>query len=886
MSTRITFNIAYTTVWGQELRVAFTKGSDYSAKKSYLVLHTYDGKVWHGAVELTEPITISYKYELLNERVIVSEGLDARVVELGGGENVVFDMWRAENHPRNIFYGTALKDVILARGKSKKSTTTKSNATWVLNSPDIPTDKLVGVVGNINALGKWKTPVALSDEAYPNWRLECELHNDVGTIEYKYVLLDKVTKEVTYWEVGPNRTLAIAPLAFDQVIVHDDGFRFAAPWWRGSGVAIPVFSLRSKDSFGIGEFADLKHMVDFTSNLGMNMIQVLPVNDTIAQKTWTDSYPYAAISVYALHPLYIHIPAIANIKKEIWYEEYQNDLNRLNALTQIDFEEVLIAKTKYTQLLYKPNAHKTLKSKAVKDFVAANPWVKSYAVFCHLRDEYGTPAFGEWSKHTVYNEAILTEYWKDSTCTHEGVGYYVFLQYHLDAQLKSARAYGHTKQIALKGDLPIGIYRHSCDAWTNPHLYHMDQQAGAPPDDYAVNGQNWGFPTYNWEEMAKDGFAWWRSRMTQLAVYFDALRIDHILGFFRIWSIPMGQVSGTLGLFYPRMPVSLEELRGFGVKGDLARFTMPYIRTYMLQQLFEGAKKEITEKFLVEVFTDAYVFKPEFATQQQVVAALERPEYRHLQVWSPKLLSLLTEVLLIEEPGSNGLYFNPRITLQTTYSYRDLDDYGKKAFDRLYTEYFYHRHNEFWKNQANNKLPALVNATNMLICGEDLGMIPATVPEVMQSLNIIPLEIQRMPKGDALFGQCKSFDYHTVCSPSCHDMSTIRGWWEGNTQTAMTYYKLYMHGQGEVPRTCDKEIVSYIVADHLASPSMLAIFPIQDLLGMSDELKLANPFAEQINEPANPKHYWRYRLHLNIEDLAKNNEFCEMVRGMVVSYNR
>jgi 4-alpha-glucanotransferase len=371
-----------------------------------------------------------------------------------------------------------------------------------------------------------------------------------------------------------------------------------------------------------------------------------------------------------------------------------------------------------------------------------------------------------------------------------------------------------------------------------------------------------------------------------LATYFDALRIDHILGFFRIWSIPMNQATGTLGLFYPRMPVKIDELARFGVKGDLMRFTKPYIRTYMLMQQFETMSQDVIDTFLVEVYPDAYVFKSEFDTQMKVLSAVEDITLERFQPVVSKIIALHTEVLLIEEPNGDNLSFNPRITLHTTYSYRDLDDYTKRAFDNLYNHYFYQRHNEFWKNQAYWKLPALVKATNMLICGEDLGMIPATVPEVMTNLNIIPLEIQRMPKGETLFGNCKEYSYHTVCSPSCHDMSTIRGWWEGNIQTARNFYRLYMGFDYDPPRTCTTGLVEFINQDHLDSKSMLAIFPLQDLLGMDADLRLENPFAEQINEPSNPKHYWRYRLHLNLEQIIESKSIISLVKEMVKKSGR
>lgn len=883
------FRIEYGTSLGQAVRVVInTDESFLGTTNLYVECKTSDGYTWNAKTN-NLPDEFFYKYEVLQAPHIIEEAKRPRHFSAKScpekTEFHFFDYWRPEADEENIYYSSAFSEVIFKPENKKKKSNHKvdstGNLSFRMTVPNIPKDKKLGITGNIQALGSWKKAINLEDDKYPVWIGDVFCHDDVGTIEYKYVLTDRISGDIVYWEQGENRRYTpVCKTNTGYEILHDQGFRYAGQWWRGSGIAMPVFSLRSKSSCGIGEFSDLKLLIDIAAGMNMNVIQTLPINDTIANKSWTDSYPYAAISVYALHPLYIHLEAIDDLSQYEWYNTYETERNMLNALEAVDFEAVLALKMDILQKIYKRNGSKILKTKELKEFVDQNDWIKAYSVFCHLRDTNNTPEFAKWKEHSVYSTGCISKYWTDNNPVNE-VGFYVFIQYHLAKQLKEVKTYGRSKGVVLKGDLPIGIYRHSCDAWTHPHLFNMDQQAGAPPDDYAVNGQNWGFPTYNWEEMSKDGYSWWKSRMSSLAIYFDALRIDHILGFFRIWSIPLQQISGTLGLFYPRLPLHINELASYGLKGDINRFTKPFIRLYMLKQMFGEHWESIANTFMVEVFTDAFVFKPEFDTQSKLAKELENSLQQHIQNFSAQILALLTEVILIEEPGSDGLYFNPRITLQTTYSYRDLDDYTKKSVDRMYVDYFYQRHNEFWKEKAYQKLPAIIKASDMLICGEDLGMIPATVPEVMSALHIIPLEIQRMPKTNTLFGQCRTYEYMSVCSPSCHDMSTIRGWWEGNTQMAQNFYQLYMGVSGQAPRQCSSEIVRYIVQDHLDSKSILAIFPLQDLLGMDDDIKHSNPFAEQINEPANPKHYWRYRMHLFLEDLASNKSFIDYVKGKV-----
>jgi len=612
----------------------------------------------------------------------------------------------------------------------------------------------------------------------------------------------------------------------------------------------------------------------------MNVIQILPVNDTIANKTWADSYPYAAISVFALHPLYINIQRISGFKKKSDQKDFQTIKDELNTLEMVDFEKVLKYKFKFLRILFDQEYSDFKTDNNVQEFIKTNgEWLKPYAVFCHLRDKYNTCNFNQWPEFSTYSHSISDELCSDNYEEIKEIEFYFFIQYHADKQLSEAKTYARRKGVILKGDLPIGIYRYSCDAWVAPDLYNMDEQAGAPPDDYAILGQNWGFPTYNWTVMAKDGFGWWRKRMQQLNRYFDAMRIDHILGFFRIWQIPTHQVEGTMGMFNPRLPLSKDELAGYGISGDLTRYTTPYITYDILGKMFGNELEDVFEIFFSAGSHDRVHFKTSFDNQQKIsVFVSQNPKYSKHE---KSLLNLMTEVLLLTEPGSDGQFFNPRITLSTTQSYSHLDHHTKAKFNSVYNDYYFTRHDEYWKQQALWKLPAILDASDMLICGEDLGMIPKAVPGVMKDMNIISLEIQRMPKGNSKFGQVRNYPYFSVCSPSCHDMSTIRGWWESDHENAKDFYYNYLHWYGLTPLQASPEIVKAIVEDHLASPSMLAIFPIQDLVGIDSALRKSNADSEQINEPSNPKHYWRFRFHISMEDLLKSESLNEQLRSMV-----
>ncbi len=885
------FNLHYQTEYGEQIGIQYysENGKDF---KMYF-FQTHDGQNWSGMFEVKDKSSISYIYCLFkNGDVFTKEWGKVRTLKSGkSGQVYLLDKWRPRANENNSFLTTAFTESIFKRPKTvisvKKKALLKNSVTFCLRSSKIQPHLKYGVVGNIPDLGSWDKPVWMDDKDFPLWELTIPIKGTEVQIEYKYVVLNPVDNSIKIWEEGKNRVcyFVFQLPSENHLIITDENFNYGSIVWRGAGVAIPVFALRSQRGFGIGEFSDLKMLTDWTSDIGMNVIQILPVNDTIANKTWQDSYPYAAISVFALHPLYINIQNIAAFKNKNHQKAFEKTQKELNHLESVDFEKVLIAKFKYLRILFEQEYAHFTSDNAALTFIESNAeWLKPYAVFCHLRDKYTSCNFNMWPEHSVWHPEIIDSFCADSYAEIKKIEFYFFIQYHADKQLTESKEYARSKAVVLKGDLPIGIYRYSCDAWVAPSLYNMNEQAGAPPDDYSLLGQNWGFPTYNWAEMAKDGFSWWRKRMQMLNRYFDALRIDHILGFFRIWQIPTDQIEGTMGSFNPRLPFSMDQLASYGIRGDLSRYTEPFITEELLKKLFGHDLEELFVVFFSLGNDGKIHFKSSFDNQQKINHFVAQNS--GFCRYEKSLLSLMTEVLLLAEPHSDEPLFNPRITLATTNSYSHLDNDTKAIFTKLHNDYFFTRHDEYWRQQAMWKLPAILDASDMLICGEDLGMIPNAVPGVMKEMNIITLEIQRMAKGKTKFGQVMSYPYFSVCSPSCHDMSTIRGWWQSDHENAKDFYYNYLHWYGLTPMECSQEIVQAIVEDHLASPSILAIFPIQDLIGMETSLRKADASSEQINEPSNPKHYWKFRFHIPMENLIQASDLNSKIRTMVKKSGR
>jgi len=650
--------------------------------------------------------------------------------------------------------------------------------------------------------------------------------------------------------------------------------------FRGAGVAVPVFSLRSAEGLGVGEFADLKGLADWSKVVGLKLIQILPINDTTSARDWKDSYPYSAISVFALHPLYLRIDQLSVAVSSEVFTEIQLARAVLNMLDQVDYELVMGMKDRLTHAVYAANTDEICQAPAFLNFLSENyDWVVPYSAFCVLRDHFGTADFNQWEEWAVYNRMQVDEMMGVDHKWSGVVFYHIWLQFELARQLHDAVAYLHGCGLALKGDLPIGIDRHSVEAWSAPHLFKMHAQAGAPPDEFAVKGQNWGFPTYDWEMMRRDGYAWWRARFAHLSRYFDAYRIDHILGFFRIWQVPYEQVEGIMGYFDPARPIEIEEIHDRGIPFDIGRYTKPYIRDTCLLERFGDRADEVKERFFREVGGRGYELLESFSTQRQVMDYFEdRP---HESAIRQGLFDCVSEVLFFEVEGSGGTHFHPRCLMQATHSYQALDEEIRQRLEDLYNDYFYRRQEDFWQARGYEKLPSMRGASAMLLCGEDLGMVPVCVPGVLRELGILSLEIQRMPKSHQTeFLNLRNVPYMSVVSPSTHDMSPLRAWWREDPAATARFVRESFGSPFAGPELSG-EVASQMLNQHLESPAMWAVFALQDLLAIDEDWRQPDPEGERINIPAIMPFYWRYRMRLSLSELIGAKGFNDCLERLI-----
>ncbi|XP_074306803.1 4-alpha-glucanotransferase DPE2 [Silene latifolia] len=905
-SVTVSFRIPYFTHWGQSLLVCGSVPllGSWNVKRGFVLTPTNHGSelIWHGSVEVPSGLECEYSYYVVDDdknvlrcemgqkrKFILPESVqDGEIVEL-------HDLWQTASD--DLPFRSAFKNVIF-RNTSKLAIERPVGVLqnklgledsflvhFKIRCPNIEEGTTVSVIGSSQKLGQWKAEdgVRLSYAGDSVWQADCVMEVTDFPLKYRYGKYDKAGKFSI--EIGSNRELSLETLNNKaRYIFLSDGMLREMPW-RGSGMAIPMFSLRSEEDVGVGEFLDLKLLVDWAVASGFHLVQLLPINDTSVNGMWWDSYPYSSLSVFALHPLYLRVQALSkNIPDEI-KQEIEKEKQRLD-LKDVDYEATMATKLALAKKIFSLEKDQILKSESFLKYFSENEeWLKPYAAFCFLRDFFETSDHSQWGRFSHFTEDKLEKLVSEDSPQYNIICFHYYIQYHLHSQLSEAAEYARRKGVVLKGDLPIGVDRNSVDTWVYPSLFRMNTSTGAPPDYFDKNGQNWGFPTYNWEEMSKDNYAWWRGRLTQMAKYFTAYRIDHVLGFFRIWELPEHALTGLVGKFRPSIPLSQEELEQEGI-WDFDRLSRPYVRQEFLQETFGSTWTVIASLFLNECQKGLYEFKEDCNTEKKIANKLKECAEKSLLLGNEAklrlgLFDLLRNVVLIKDP-EDARKFYPRFNLEDTTSFKDLDDHSKNVLRRLYYDYYFHRQENLWRQNALKTLPVLLDSSDMLACGEDLGLIPSCVHPVMQELGLIGLRIQRMPnESDLEFGIPSQYGYMTVCAPSCHDCSTLRAWWEEDEDRRRRFFKTVVGSNKLPPSQCLPEIAHFILRQHFEAPSMWAIFPLQDLLALKEDYTDRPAKEETINDPTNPKHYWRYRAHVTLESLLKDQELKDAIKDLV-----
>ena len=901
---KIAFNIHYATLWGQSIEVVVTYIASNGKSRSYrLTMNTEDGELWTLETAVMESrqrdiTAISYYYQLVDaaQKVIRMEwDKTPRLFAYDNSMNYVFhDQWR-DTPLHEHLYSSAVRVTsdmpALSPVQTFKMPLFRKTALFRVAAPQIKEGQSVAILGNHPSLGDWNPTryLKMTHVGGVDWMLSVNIDNFRWPLEYKYVVVDDATKNVCLWEEGDNRVVDnLRDMDGTVHVFYGGSLHVSGVHWKAAGVAVPLFSLRSEQSYGVGDFGDLYHLVEWAKQVGMKVIQLLPISDTTATHGWTDSHPYNAISVFALHPQYLDISALPPLADENKMNAYHRKRRELNALSYMDYPAVQKVKEAYVDDVFAESGKEVLASEACVSFIRDNDdWLVPYAAFCILRERFHTARFLDWGDYAVYSQKKVAQLVQTEKDAFDKI---CFVQFLLHQQLRRAADYAHQMGVVLMGDLPIGIYRDSVDVWTAPQRFDEQVQMGTMPDNNQPDGQNWGFPAYRWDEEDNtiDGgvVEWFHRRLDNMQRFFDILRIDHTAGWFRTWLIPSYAVNAALGHFVPALPLGEEEIAQLGLPFRKQLFTRPFINDAIVDKLFGLHADYVRQQFLHRLPYRLYALKDEVDTQVKVRDLFGNKNDENSLWIRDGLYRLLANVLFVEDMAHPGMY-HPRIMAYREPVYDVLSTEEKEAYMRIYNHFFFERHREFWQYIATRKMGRVFAHTTMMLCAENIGAMPDGYEQVLDHMRILSLVMQSLPQRyDGEFAHVEAWPYLSLCTTSTHDMPTLRMWWEENAGRTQRFYATMLQKQGRAPKQLPAHIAEEIVARLLYGPSMLCVLPIQDWLAIDSLHRSKQVHEERINAPYDPYNQWRYRMELSVDALKQAEALNKRIRTIVTRSGR
>jgi len=634
-----------------------------------------------------------------------------------------------------------------------------------------------------------------------------------------------------------------------------------------TGIAVPVFSLRSRNSVGIGEFLDLIPFGAFASKVGFDLIQLLPVNDT-----GEESSPYSARSAFALNPAYIRVQEVEGSGAFI------ADIQKAKALfdksESIPFHEVIRFKRAMLRKIFESRKADLKKETDLKNWIEENPWVKPYAAYCLLKVKNNEASWRSWKENQDPKPSTIKTLWTKNA---DDALFEAWLQFIAEQQFCTAIASLDSINIKLKGDVPILINEDSADVWYERKYFDLSNRAGAPPDMFSYSGQNWGFPTYQWDALEKDDFSWWRKRLSQAAKYYHAYRIDHVLGFFRIWTIPDREVTGILGHFKPAHPITKKRLAINGISdGTLQYLTSPNFGRDYLKELFATDLERVLSVYFDSLGNSRFKIKDRFLSEQSITGL---PEAQNIK--DALLKAYWNRVFLPNEDHQNYWPFWYWYNAPVLFT---LPEHEQRIIRNIMEENE-HSQEQLWQDNGMKLLQVMAEETDMLVCAEDLGVIPDCVPNVLHELGILSLRIERWTRKWKEEGQPyftpKEYPRLSVCTTSCHDSSTLAGLWQEPDFDAEAYWK-HLGETGAAPQKVTAPVAKKVLQHLFSGNSLLAIPSLQDYLSLSPKFADRDPEKDRINIPGTVGHHnWAWRMPVLAEDLTDDSALLSSIKGLV-----
>ena len=651
------------------------------------------------------------------------------------------------------------------------------------------------------------------------------------------------------------------------------------PETRLLGTVVPVGALRSGKPAAVGEFPDLGEFALLCKKMEIGLIQLLPVNDS-----GFESSPYSSLSAFALHPIYLRIDDLPEAK------DFLNKAAEINRefceQARFPFQKILQAKMELLREIYAAHEadieQKAARGGSLSAWIEQNPWVKEYAVYRRLKEANEGKSWKEWPEYRQVTAADISALWEDSQYRKEHL-FWVWLQEALDRQFRAAAQAVAEAGIILEGDLPILMNNDSCDVWAHPEIFIQELSAGAPPDMYSPEGQNWGFPVYNWAVQEQDNYAWWKRRLAAAGKYYKAYRIDHVLGFFRIWSSSSRDYSSALGRYIPFIPITNADLNKLDFdKSRIRWISQPHIPTGELWDACRAGANNSDEAAIAEMVKEVcskaldrigdeelWLFKSAIKGEKDISDL-----GLHSSICPYLFKAWHNRILLEYEPEE----YSPVWYYRNSRAYHSLSNDEKTEIEDLVQKHMI-KSEKIWEAQGKKLLSVLVESSPMLPCAEDLGAVPECVPRVLAKLKIFGLRVVRWHRRWDVDNQpyipFEEYPELSVCTAAVHDSSTIREWWE--READQEQFAGFI-GFPSLPKIYNPGTAKAILTKTASARSHYRVFQFQDLLHLCAKWYSADPVSERINVPGTYNDFnWTYRLPASIEEIAKDSELIKTI---------
>ena len=647
-----------------------------------------------------------------------------------------------------------------------------------------------------------------------------------------------------------------------------------------TGVLVPVSALKSTESLGVGEFADLPALARWCTSVGLDLIQILPVNDT----GWQPS-PYSALTAFGLHPIYIRItdlPEYTSLQGAI-RKEIDEQLTRVRESHESDqrirYGELNDAKYDLLRRIYEANAPDGALgprlASTVDAYLDESAWVLPFAAFKALKERHNGAPWTEWNElRDVHPDSLRI--FAEKPDNRADLRFHAWVQLRLEEQFAAAAKAVDEAGVILKGDLPILINEDSADAWMHRDYFSVQYRAGSPPDAENPLGQNWGLPTYDWNALARDNFSWWRERLEHASRFYAAYRIDHVLGFFRVWSIPSTDFTGYLGHYVPGASATRQRLNEVGMDdGRIRWLAEPHIRGEWIRGDLGDEADAVADAALDQIDDqDLFVFTDSIRGERDLSLlglSDEATGWLHQQYRNRALVEL--------EDGNMVQAWS----FGDCSRFRELQDHEKEPMWHIASQ-LVAESEDAWEEQGRRVLSMMRDATDMLPCAEDLGSIPDCVPGVLQSLHILGLRIPRWARRWHEEGQpyipVSEYPFFTVCAPSVHDTTTLRGWWDEEREKKAFWHSIGL--SGEPPAEYTTDAAGSVLGALLETTSALCVLQMQDLLALTSDKRSASPEDERVNVPGTMSAFnWGYRMPCTLEGLSGDHILQSTLAPMV-----